>query len=55
METGHFSVSICPACDNWSLEDHLMTPLEEIEGFVVEHIYECFGVTELMEDLPWSA
>jgi hypothetical protein len=53
MET--FSVSTCPVCNNWCIEDHLDTPLDELEAFMREHIYECFGVTEIMTDLPWSA
>lgn len=50
-----FSVSTCPVCDNWCLEDHLNTAPEELEEFMREHIYACFGVAEIFADLPWSA
>lgn len=50
-----FSLSTCPVCESWCLEDHYNTDKAEIEHIVREHIIECFGITEIMTDLPWPA
>lgn len=47
-----FHVYICPACNDWQLEDHDRTPEEELEKFMEAHIYECFGISEILDGFP---
>lgn len=47
-----FHVYTCPVCENWSVEDHFHTSKDELEDVMAEHIYACFGITELLNDAP---